>query len=239
MRSLFFAAAFLAGFPVLATHAASLRVAPVLVDLKAPTAASTLRIWNDAGSPISVQVRIFKWSQEGGKENFTPATGVVVSPPITQLAGGGENTIRIVRTSKTPVHGEESYRVIVDELPQPSAMKSGMVTLVIRHSIPVFFSDGHVDGPKPSWSVARKSGGYEVSVVNQGDRRLRIANLELEGSGGAAIAAQSGLVGYVLGGSMTKWFIPARDGKAAGGTLTISADSDAGAINARARISGG
>ncbi len=237
MRSLFLAAAFFAGSGYSIAEAASLRVAPVLVDLKAPVSASSLRIWNDAQRPISVQVRIFRWSQEGGKENFTPATDVVVSPPITKLKGGGENMVRIVRTSKTPIRGEESYRVIVDELPEAADRRSGTVNLVIRHSIPVFFAAGDLSGAKPAWSISRASGGYQVSVVNSGDKRLRVANIALKSSGGATVASQSGLVGYVLGQSRESWFIPAA-GKANDGTLTISAETDAGAINAKASVSG-
>lgn len=236
MRSLFLAAAFIAGFVHVDAHAASLRVAPVLLDLKAPQAATSLRIWNDAQRPISVQVRIFRWSQEGGKENFVPATDVVVSPPITKLKGGGENTIRVVRTSKTPVRGEESYRVIVDELPDAADRRSGTVNLVIRHSIPVFFAAADIKAAAPKWSVSRTSGGYKLNVANGGDKRLRISDVVLRAAGGGEVAAQSGLVGYVLGQSTESWFIPAKGGKAGGGTLTISAQSDAGAIDARASV---
>jgi len=239
MRSLFLAAALLAGIQTPSAQAASLRVSPVLVDLTAPTAATSLRIWNDAARNISVQVRIFRWSQEGGKDSFVPATDVVVSPPITQLKGGGENMVRIVRTSKAPVRAEESYRVIVDELPQPADQRAGTVSVVIRHSIPVFFSGADVGGAKPTWSVTRKSGGYDVSVANQGDKRIRISNLVLQGAGGSEIAGRKGLVGYVLGRSNTSWFIPAAGGKAGGGTLTISAESDAGTVNVKASVKGG
>src|SRR5262245_24096746 len=90
-------------------EAASLRVSPVIIDLAAPTATSQISVFNDASKPINVQVRIFKWSQKNGNDVFEPADGVVVSPPITQLKPGGENMVRLVRTRKKPVSGEESY----------------------------------------------------------------------------------------------------------------------------------
>jgi fimbrial chaperone protein len=238
MRSLFFAVAFFAGLVESGAEAASLRVAPVVLDLKAPQAATSLRIWNDAQRAISVQVRIFRWSQENGRENFVPATDVVVSPPITKLRGGGENTIRVVRTSKTPVRGEESYRVIVDELPDAAGRRSGTVNLVIRHSIPVFFAAPDLKDPQPNWSVTSRSGGYQLNVSNSGDRRLRISDLVLQTARGGEVASQAGLLGYVLGQSTGSWFIPANGGKAGGGTLTISAESDAGPIKVEASVRG-
>jgi fimbrial chaperone protein len=97
--------------------AASLRVAPVVLDLRAPTAASTIRIWNDAGRAINVQIRVFRWTQRNGEDAYEATNDVVASPPITKLRPGGENLVRIVRTSKRPVEAEESYRLVVDELP--------------------------------------------------------------------------------------------------------------------------
>jgi fimbrial chaperone protein len=167
MRIILLMATLIAGLQLSPATAASLRIAPVLVDLSAPTAATTLRIWNDAKRPANVQVRIFQWSQNGGKDVFTPATAVVVSPPITKLESGGENMIRIVRTSKAPVRGEESYRVVIDELPQAANRQAGTVDLVVRHSIPVFFSSGSSTGAEPSWSVRRLKGGYEVNLRQQ------------------------------------------------------------------------
>lgn len=241
MRILRFAVLVLAGlhFSAASSNATSLRVSPVLIDLNAPTAASSLQIWNDAKRPINVQVRIFRWSQKNGVDNYSPATDVAVSPPISQLKPGGENMIRVVRTSKRPVKAEESYRVIVDELPTAAQKKSGTVNLVVRHSIPVFFSPQESKGADVVWNVSKKSGGYQVTVNNKGDKRMRIADLSLQSKGGAAVAQHPGLVGYVLGKSSVSWFIPGARNNLSGGSLTISAQSEAGPIHAKANVRGG
>lgn len=74
MRILILAALVVAGLHISSaqSNAASLRVSPVLIDLSAPTAASSVRIWNDAKRPINVQVRIFRWSQSNGVDSYTP-----------------------------------------------------------------------------------------------------------------------------------------------------------------------
>ena len=222
-----------------AGSAASLRVAPVVLDLKAPTAASTIRVWNDEHRAINVQIRVFRWSQRNGEDVYEATNDVVASPPITTLQPGGENLVRIVRTSKRPVQAEESYRVIVDELPDLSRRQSGTVILVVRHSIPVFFGPADARGADPSWSVRRVPGGYQVTVENSGTQRLRVSNLTLSDNQ-RVLARQDGLVGYVLGNGTARWVVPGRspDGPS-GATLTISADSEAGRFNATARISGG
>ncbi|NNU60871.1 molecular chaperone [Ochrobactrum soli] len=210
-----------------------------MIDLSAQTAASNIRIWNDAKRPINVQARIYRWSQSNGADTYAEATDVVVSPPISQLKPGSENIVRIVRTSKSPVKAEESYRLIVDELPYIAQRRSGTLNLVIRHSIPVFFSQPGTPDANPSWSVQRQSGGYRVTVNNTGNKRLRVFDLALQGAGGRAVAQRKGLVGYVLGQSSASWFIPGTGGSRGGGSLAISAQSEAGPINVQASARGG
>jgi fimbrial chaperone protein len=219
--------------------ATSLRVAPVLLNVNAPTAASTIRVWNDANRPINVQIRVFRWTQVDGEDAYVQTKAVVASPPITALAPGGENLIRIVRTSKEPIKDEESYRLVVDELPDPARRQDGTVVLVVRHSIPVFFVDPQAAAARPAWTARRQGAGYVVTVQNTGAKRLKISNLALT-SGGKGVGRRDGLVGYVLGNSTASWFVPAIGRAHTGGSaLTISADSEAGRFDAPARLQGG
>ncbi|BCH28966.1 fimbrial chaperone [Mesorhizobium sp. L-8-10] len=218
-------------------HAASLRVAPVMLDIKAPTATSSIRVWNDSKRPLNVQIRIFRWTQRDGQDVYEAADTVAVSPPMTTLRPGGENLVRVVRTSKRQVQAEESYRLIVDELPDARRRKDGTVALVVRHSIPVFFTPAGADGADASWTVERKKGGYVVTVRNDGATRLRVSNLMLGNRGGPS-ARRDGLVGYVLGNSTVRWFVPG-GGRSAGSALKVSAESESGRFDATARLRGG
>jgi fimbrial chaperone protein len=76
MRSFFLAIASLAVALLFSAtpEAASLRVAPVFLDLKARTAASSIRIWNGARRPINVQVRVFRWTQRQGEDVYKPTS---------------------------------------------------------------------------------------------------------------------------------------------------------------------
>ena len=49
-------------------QAASLQVAPVLVEVSLPAAASSLRLRNFGTKPITAQVRIYRWSQHNGQD---------------------------------------------------------------------------------------------------------------------------------------------------------------------------
>lgn len=220
--------------------AASLRVAPTTLDITASTsAATTIRIWNDAKTPINVQVRVFRWVQRGGRDIYEQTKDVVASPPMTTLQPGAENLIRVVRTSQRPVGDEESYRLLVDELPNPARRQAGSVALVVRHSIPVFIRNPNVMAAAPSWRVEPRRGGVIVTAQNQGQKRLRISNLTVA-SEGKILARRDGLVGYVLGNSSTSWFIPGTgQTRLSAGSARITADSESGRFDATAVLRGG
>lgn len=118
-------------------EAASLRVSPTQVGLDPATGPATVRVWNTDRQPINVQVRVFKATMVNGRERLEATRDVVASPPMTQLRPGGENLVRVMRVSGAPVGGTERYRLLVDELPDPSRLQAGTVNVLVRHSIPV------------------------------------------------------------------------------------------------------
>jgi fimbrial chaperone protein len=218
--------------------AASLRVSPVSLALTAPTAATSLRVWNDGDQPINVQVRVFRWTQRNGEDVLEPAADVAVSPPITSVQPGAAQIIRVVRVSTETVLREESYRLFIDELPNPFQPQGAGINLVVRHSIPIFFSPG-VIAAMLSWEFTRAEGGYVVTARNEGTAHVKIANLNLVGPSGESLAFREGLVGYVLPNSAVRWFFPSTALLPAGSLITITADGETEPIDASARLQGG
>lgn len=219
--------------------AGSLQVEPVLVDVTAPGAASTVTLHNAGTTPINAQIRVFRWSLVDGKEKLEPTNDVVASPPSVTLTPNGQYVARIVRVSKQPVAGEESYRLLVDQLPDLSQQKNGAVNLLVRYSIPVFFGAPDKKTPTVAWSYAVKGDKVVLTARNNGDRRLRISALNLRDAGGRSISFGNGLAGYALGKSSISWTVTSKaHGFANGGAASVSAQSDIGPIQAVASIAG-
>ena len=215
--------------------AGSLQVEPVVLDVTAPGAASTITLHNSGATPINAQIRVFRWSLVNGEEKLEPTDDVVASPPSMSLGPNAKNIARIVRVAKTPVAGEESYRLLVDQIPDLSQQKNGAVNLMVRYSLPVFFGAANKKNPTIAWSVAVKGDKVTLAAHNTGDRRLRISALSVKDAHGRSISLGSGLAGYALGQSTKSWTIPAH-GFASSGSASISAQSDGGPIQAVASI---
>ena len=212
-------AAFVTAATISTALTANLQVRPVLIDVVAPGAASKLTLSNNGRESVNAQIRIFKWSQRKGKDILTPTRAVVASPPFVKMKPGGDYKLRIVRVSKKPVKGEESYRIIVDQIPNIKKKSGIAVKFNIRYSIPVFFSQSGVTPPDISWSLKPGSRNYTLTAKNTGGSRLRVSNLRLKPKSGRAKIISPGLAGYVLANSSKIWKQPGRIRKARGGVI--------------------
>lgn len=211
-----------------AVAAEGLRVSPVLLEVPAPGAATTLTLRNDGSEPVTVQSRAFRWSQQDGRESLQRSTDVVVSPPAIRLAPGASQKVRVVRTAKSAVQGEEAYRVIVNEIPDQGRRRGGAVAFATELRIPVFFVGRGARNPDVSWSLRNSGNATYLVARNRGDSRLRLADLQVTGASGAK-ASRPGLVGYVLGGSSMQW--PLASAGRLGNSARIKAATNLGALD--------
>jgi fimbrial chaperone protein len=212
--------------------AGSLQVSPVNVEVVAPTLAAVIKARNEGARPLTVQIRIYRWSQDSGRERLEETTDVVASPPMAKIPPASEYTVRIVRVDKRPNKTEESFRLVVDEIPDQSGQRSGAVNLVVRHSIPVFFRPMPAGRPNIAWMIERRAGSEHLVAVNHGDRRLRLAKVTLRDRSGAVVSFGNGLTGYVLAKSAMSWPFPARSSLGGRGDIELSTLTDLGPMNA-------
>jgi len=216
--------------------ASALQVMPVRIQVEAPSAASVITVSNPGDQPLAAQLRVFRWERVGGKDKLVPTKDVVASPPLTKLAPGQPYVVRIIRVSKKPLSGEETYRLLVDEIPSPQAAPSFGPRFAIRQSIPVFFTDPAAV-PVLSWDAVASQGRLILKARNEGQRRVRISALKAVSKTGTSATFGDGFVGYVFRQSSEQWTTAAMPkGFAPGSVITIQAQGDNGPIKATAKI---
>jgi fimbrial chaperone protein len=216
-------------------QAAVLQLAPIPVEVEAPQAAAVLSLSNRAPAEVALQARVFRWTQTNGEDRLEPTQDVVVSPPIATLPAGQTLTLRVVRVVGQPVAAEETYRILVDELPSDKRTAKGQsLRILMRYSVPVFYAPAEAskDEPALSWQLKRGAkGALTLTATNPGARRVRFSELQLvePASKAAALAKGSELSGYVLAGHTMHWTVPAaKDFPArAGGTYRLEYRTEA------------
>jgi fimbrial chaperone protein len=228
------AAAVICAAPVVS--ASTLQIMPINIEVPAPGAASTVTVTNSGADTINAQIRIFKWVQHNGEDELVPTKDVVASPPAIKLEPGKKSVIRVVRLGKVPAAAEETYRLIVDEIPKPVKVGQAGVGFSVRYSIPVFFSKPGADADL-SWRASVVNGQFVLKAENTGGRRARLASLVVANGAGKTINIGEGLAGYVLGQSSKQWTVKgASKTIAAGGMIKITAQGENGPIEATAKV---
>jgi fimbrial chaperone protein len=98
---------------------------PVDPAIDADSRAAALWLENPGTAPIALQVRIYAWTQEDGKNLYAAQDAVLGTPPIVRIAPGERQLVRLTRMS-TPAAGTETpYRIVIDELPAPAPAPTG------------------------------------------------------------------------------------------------------------------
>jgi fimbrial chaperone protein len=207
-----------------------LRVSPITIDLPSGAASTVLTLETDKKEGVAVQLRVLHWLQPNGGDQLEKTEDVVVSPPMLTVRGGAPSTVRLVRVVKAPVSGEETYRLLIDEIPDRKNLQSGNITFTIRQSLPVFFAGNDTLPGQLTWKVVERKGKFVLEASSAGQKRVKLLRLAITDGNNHDLVKNGGLT-YVLGGQTKTWELSAA---AAGKTLTIKAESDTGPINASA-----
>lgn len=216
--------------------AASLQVSPVLVQVPAPAKTTILKLKNIAATPMTAQVRVYKWVQQDGTDKLIESKDVVASPPMATVKPNGDFVIRLVRLSKAPMAGEESYRLLIDEVPEDSKTSGAAIKFAFRYSIPVFFGLKPDTKPALDWSIENRGGKAVMTIRNTGGRRARLADLNIVSSSGQPVFARGGLLGYVLAGSTASWPLKNSKGLTQGSSVEITALTEDGSLQAKIQV---
>jgi fimbrial chaperone protein len=209
-------------------RASTLQISPVTLDLSPGESASGITLRNPGDSPLYGQVRVFRWDQANGEDVLTPTTDLVASPPLIQIPAHTDQLIRLVRAIPAPVSAEQSYRLLIDELPAPGEPVANGVTIRLRYSVPVFVEPSVAAGaPTLSWRLLHNGAQWTLRVDNSGSRRAQIAAVQVFDGTGHAHEINTGLLGYALAGRSRQWPVTLPPDLAMSGTMKVRAQVNA------------
>lgn len=204
--------------------ASGLQVSPVSLTLAATQNAEGLWLSNTGDNVVSAQARVYRWTQEDGEDKLAPTRGLVISPPMLQIAAGERQLVRAIRLGAPPSGPgatQEAYRIIIDELPVDTSGKKGL-QFVLRYSVPVFIEPaGPAAAPAQlNWAIRSEGDKATLEVANSGGTHAQLANMSFTDAAGHRTEITPGLLGYVLPGAQMRWALkPGAKVFASGGTL--------------------
>ncbi|WP_336170118.1 fimbrial biogenesis chaperone [Acinetobacter sp. 161(2023)] len=161
-------------------NAASIRLSPVSVEMLNDQAASSISLYNQSNESTDLQVRVFEWRQNAGQDQLIPTDEIAISPPFLKLQPNDSYNLRVVRINPAPVSGEQTYRIIIDELPKPIDNRKADqgVNVLLRSSLPVFVVNKDAM-TKLTWSIQQEQNNSYLTISNVGNRHALLSNLTL------------------------------------------------------------
>ncbi|VVD86366.1 P pilus assembly protein chaperone PapD-like protein [Pandoraea communis] len=184
-------------------NGATLQVSPVIVNILPTQPATTLTLGNSGDLPIHGQLRLYAWTQRNGDNVLTPTEALIASPPIVRIEPGERQIVRLVHVAQKPEHHEQSYRLLVDELPSADAAVTDGVSIRLRYSLPVFVQARDAQAPSLHFDVRMAQG--EVEVRNDGERHAQLGATRVLDTSGRSVELARGLLGYVLAGQTRRF----------------------------------
>jgi fimbrial chaperone protein len=213
-----------------ARAATPLMIWPVDPIIVGPQRAVALWLENRGERAVSMQVRVFAWSQAGGEEAFNTQKAIAVSPPISHIPPGQRQMVRLISVPPpSSERQEQAFRVLIDELPASASMEAPSppetpqvaVRLQIRYALPLFVYDADAVPPRQaeergiqasallqpalSWQLVHQGATPRLLIRNDGTAHARITSASWSDGARSDLPIGRGLLGYVLPHSHMLW----------------------------------
>jgi fimbrial chaperone protein len=223
----------------LAARAGDLEIAPILVELAEDARTALVTVKNAGRQPMRYQARAYDWVQApDGEMVLSPASGLVVFPPVLELEAGASRNLR-VGTDAAPGEQERSWRLFVEELPRADAPpEANRVQVLARVGVPVFLAPRKAAARGEVAFGGRDGARLKFAVRNVGTVRLRprAVTFALAAKDGARVLEKALDAWYVLAGGERVYEVelPADAcARATGGAAVVEVALEQGRIEAR------
>jgi fimbrial chaperone protein len=216
--------------PAAAAVAGSFAANPIRLFVPAGANATSVTLENTGPEPVLVQAEVLAWSQSDGKDVLVPSEDLVVSPPIFRMAPGASQIVRVGLAGRAAEDRELTYRLFLQEVPQPAAGGGQGISVALRLGLPVFITPRVRAAPQLAWRAQREGDALRLIVTNAGNGHAQLLDCRLTREDGTLLAEQA-LGAYVLPGATRSWLVRTRQ-PWRGEKLRISAQTAGGDVAA-------
>jgi fimbrial chaperone protein len=231
MKHHILAAALLAAAAVaLPVQAAQFTITPVRIFMTQRDRAVAVTVQNDSDQEVVMQADLYTWNQKAdGTDDLVLTEDLILTPPILKLAPKARQVVRLARLTAPPSGAQQTYRLIVRELPEARPNNQLQLQVALAFSLPVFISPPGVKRDLQC-SLERAAADLVRAVCqNAGTAYAQIRTFELTDDQGARILARdSG--GYLLPSTKRSFELKRAEGRIPGGNVKLQAALDDGTV---------
>jgi fimbrial chaperone protein len=211
-RRLRFAIALAACLAPAASHAGSyggISVTPIPITLSPTQTSVLMQVSNGTSENTSFQIQTYQWSQSPDNQmELTPSDNIVAFPSVFSLSAEQTRDIRVAVLQPRGM-GEDTYRIIVRQLPSPAVVGTAQVDVLAAFNLPVYLTvPGAAAAPAVTAPVI-EHGRLVFAVANAGNAHMKLGKVIVTGfagSGGRKFQASSKPI-YILAGGRVAYAV--------------------------------
>lgn len=204
----------------------AMSISPILVELTPARRVASVSMTNPGDQPKTFQAQLLAWSQRDGTDQYAETDDLIITPVIALIAPGSTQIFRVAVRSKSAATVEQAYRLILEDVTEESRPQTSVgVSLRYRFSLPVMSAPTTPVRASPRWSLCSAPAGKVcVRLDNDGNRRLRLSTVTLEGQDGWRRDVPG--VGTVLAGAWKEWRLDSLPGQGAPSRVSATGEGE-------------
>ena len=185
------------------SRAGDWRVTPIRLDLGRDARSGAVTVFNEADGRLQVQMKAFEWTQDKeGKDQYEETDDILFFPRIMIFDKQGEKILRA--GIKIPAIGKEkTYRLFIEEIPEPSRAEGARVAIAIRFGLPIFVKPVKVEVRGEIAKLSMAGGVVTAMARNVGNVHFLVRSVLIQARDGSGKEIFSKELGgwYLLSGA--------------------------------------
>ncbi len=181
-----------------------------------------------------IQAEVTVWTQDRTGDKYEPTREVLINPAVFEIPPGGEQIVRVALQAGEAVR-ERSYRLFLQELPNPETAPQGGAETLLRIGIPIFVPPMRVNH-ELEWALKPAAPGkWSLTVSNVGSIHTQIQSIRVLDNKGDVLGKEE-ILAYVLPGQARTWEIPTKAAPRVKELIYLEAVTDSGDVRAQVEI---
>lgn len=212
--------------------AAQFTITPVRIFMSPRDRAVAVTVTNDSDEEVVMQADLYTWRQKAdGSDDLVLTEDLVLTPPILKLAPRARQVVRLARLAPAPTGVQQTYRLVMREVPEARAGNQLQLQVALAFSLPVFISPNGVKRDLQCGLERVAADTVRAVCTNSGNAYAQIRAFELIDGRGVKVAARE-TGGYLLPSIRRSFELKAAEGRIAPGNVKLQVALDDGTLQA-------
>lgn len=160
-------------------YASAIEVSPTKVFFQPDQKFTSIIVKNLSKEKVFIQAELLHWQQKDSKNIYNTSKELIISPPLFSIEPESEQVVRIGRKQLTQSSSEQSYRLLLSEIPDQFKLTNGL-KIVLRLNLPIFITPKETTQHDLKWSRSVKNNQVTLSIYNPNNTHRMVNKVELK-----------------------------------------------------------